>query len=92
MEIERNKIIKEIFDSIHREWVPCFHWQFHPDMRYWYNENINCIECDCGLSLPVILKVDEINERNIRKLIDKMEDQIYRDYKKMGWDLGYRGD
>ena len=92
MEIERNKIIKEIFDSIHREWVPCFHWQFHPDMPYWYNENINCIECECGLVMPVSLKDEDLNERNLWNFIREMENKIYSDYLNIGWDIGYWGD
>lgn len=92
MEIERNKRIKEIFDSIHRELVPCFHWQFYPDMRYWYNEDIDTLDCDCGLVMPITLNDDELNERNIRELIRNMESKIYQDYRDMGWDIGYPED
>ena len=88
---EYNKVgkIKELWNKIHSDIVPSFHWQFHDDMFYLYNEKKDCIECDCGLSLPVFLKYEELNERNLRKLISEMEYQIYSDYKKMKWDIVY---
>lgn len=45
-------------------------------MYYWYNENSDSIECDCGLIMPVSLKDDELNENNIRELISDMKDRI----------------
>ena len=91
---EYNKVgkIKELWNKIHGDIAPLFHWQFHADMHYWYNQETDCLECDCGLSLPVVLKDEELNERNLRKLISEMEYQIYSDYKKMGWDIGYLKD
>lgn len=88
----RKERIKGLWKKIHGDRVPCFNWQFHPDMFYWYNKETNSIECDCGLVIPVTLKDEELNERNLRKLIRDMEDKIYTDYKKTGFDLGYRGD
>ena len=92
MEFDRKERIKELWKKIHGDFLPYFYWQFHPDMYYWYNEETDRIECDCGLSMPVTLKDDEINERNLRDLIWYMENKIYADYKKIGWDLGYWGD
>ena len=92
MEFDRKERIRELWKEIHGDFFPSFYWRFHPDMFYWYNEDTDSIECDCGLSLPVILKDNELNERNLRDLIWDMENKIYADYKKMGWDLGYWGD
>ena len=92
MELDRKERIKELWKKIHGDFVPCFHWCFHPDMFYWYNETTDSIECDCGLSMPIALKDEELNERNLRELIWDMENKIYSDYRTMGWDLGYWGD
>lgn len=92
MEFDRKERIKELWKKIHGDFIPSFYWRFHPDMFYWYNEDTDSIECDCGLSIPVNLKDDELNERNLRDLIWHMENKIYADYKKIGWDLGYWGD
>ena len=93
MEKDRKEKIKELWKKIHRDNFPSFfHWQYHPEMRYWYNEDTDAIECDCGLVKPVTLTDDELNDRNLRELIDEIEYQIYIDYKKIGWDLGYWGD
>ena len=89
MDDGRTKKIKALWEEIHGEFIPSFYWQFHPDMQYWYNEDTDRIECVTGLSIPVILKDDELNERNLRDLIWDMENKIYADYKNMGWDLGY---
>ena len=88
MKTKRIFKIKELWNSVHGRRVPCFYWKFHPDMYYWYNECINCIECDCGLRVPVNLKYEELTEMTIRELIKDMEYKIYADYKKMGWDIG----
>ena len=92
MELDRKERIKELWKKIHGDFIPSFYWRFHPDTFYWYNEDTDNIECDCGLSIPVNLKDDELNERNLRDLIWDMENKIYADYKNMGWDLGYGGD
>lgn len=92
MNVVRVEKVKEIWKNIHRDFVPCFYWQFHPNMYYWYNEITDSIECDCGFSIPVTLKDEELNERNLRELISEMEYKIYSDYKNMGWDIGYWGD
>ena len=93
METMRIEKIKELWEKIHYgNLVPAFYWHFNPDMFYWFNETKDCIECDCGLSMPVSLTDEELNERNIRELISEMEYKIYDDYKKMGWDIGYWGD
>ena len=89
MRRDRNKRIKEIFYSIHGYAEPSFYWQFHLDMRYWYNEDTDTLDCDCGLVMPITLNDDELNERNIRELIRNMESKIYRDYRDMGWDIGW---
>lgn len=51
-------------------------------MYYWYNENSDSIEGDCGLVMSILLKDDELNENNIRELIREMEYRIYTDYRK----------
>lgn len=88
----RKEKIKELWKKIHGNFVPTFRWQFHPDRRYWNNEDTDSIECDCGLVKPITFTNEELNERNLRKLICEMEAQIYHDYKKTGWDIGYWGD
>ena len=88
MEFDRKERIKELWKKIHGDFIPSFYWRFHPDMFYWYNEVTDRIECDCGLSISVNLKDDELNERNLRDLIWDMENKIYADYKNMGWDIG----
>ena len=92
MEPKRIEKIKELWKQIHGYFVPVFDWQFHPDMYYWYNTETDCIECDCGLTVPITLKDEELNENNLRELIWDMENKIYADYKEIGWDLGYRYD
>ena len=92
MEFYRKERIKELWNKIHGDFVPYFYWHFHPDMEYWYDDETDCLKCDCGLNMPVTLKDDELNERNLRELIWDMENKIYADYKNMGWDLGYWGD
>lgn len=93
MEKDRKEKIKDLWEKIHRgPLVPAFYWQFHPDMFYWYNEELECIECDCGLRMPIKFCDEELNERNLRQLIWDMENKIYCDYKRMGWDIGWWGD
>ena len=92
MDAERVEKIKILWNKIHGDFVPTFYWQFHPDMLYWYNTENDSIECDCGLSMPITLKDEELNERNIRALIRNMESKIYRDYRNIGWDIGYPED
>lgn len=89
MASERMEIIKDIWNKIHENFVPVFSWRFHPDMAYWYNDVNDTIECDCGLSMPIILIDGELDERNLQKLIKEMEFQIYEDYRSMGWDIGW---
>ena len=92
MEFDRKERIKELWKKIHGDFVPIFYWRFHPNMFYWYNEDTDRIECDCGLRYPVNLNDEELNRRNLINIIDDMESQIYKDYKKMGWDIGARID
>ena len=91
-EFDRVEKINDLWKKIHRDLVPTFYWQFHPDMLYWYNTENDSIECDCGLSMPVTLKNEELNESNLRKLIWNMQNKIYADYKITGWDIGYPED
>ena len=89
---DRKERIKKLWKKIHGDFVPCFNWQFYPDMFYWYNENLDSIECDCGLILPINLSDEDLNERNLWELIRKMESMVYHDYQKIGWDLGWYPD
>ena len=88
MDLDRKERIKELWNKIHGDLVPIFYWQFHPNMEYWYDDETDCLKCDCGLVMPIDFKDDELNERNIRNLIWEMRNKIYADYKKMGWDIG----
>ena len=87
MNKERAEKIKDLWKKIHGDFVPTFYWQFHPDMFYWYNEEMDCIECDCGLQMPIKFIGEELNERNLRQLIRDIRNKIYSDYKKIGWEL-----
>ena len=92
MNAERFEKIKELWNKIHADFVPTFYWKFHPNMYYWYNADTDSIECDCGLSMPITLKDEELNECNLHELIRKMKSKIYRDYRNIGWDIGYPED
>lgn len=92
MDAVRVEKIKKLWSNIHGDYVPTFYWKFHPNMYYWYNEITDSIECDCGLSMPITLKDEELNECNLHELIRKIESNIYRDYLNMGWDIGYPED
>ena len=92
MDDGRTKKIKALWEEIHGEFIPSFYWRFHPDMQYWYNEDTDAIECDCGLRFPINLSDEELNERNLLERIRKMESMIYHDYQKMGWTLGWYPD
>ena len=57
----RKQRIKCLWKKIHGDFVPTFYWKFHPNIYYWYNTDTDSIECDCGLSMPVTLKDEELN-------------------------------
>ena len=79
--MERSDIIKKYWDNIHGRFIPMFKWRYFANMRYFYNENDNSITCECGTSVKIDLKDNEINRKSLKDLIRKLEVKVYRYFK-----------
>ena len=76
MEKKRTQIIKDVFDDIHGNLVPMFRWINYSPMEYWYNHDTDCMECDCGISVPFNVKDEDINFTSVDKALDELEDKV----------------
>ena len=82
MEKKRTQIIAEVFKDIHGNLVPMFRWINYPHMEYYYNEETDTIDCDCGVWVVVSLKDEEISYDTILQLLYDLEDKVREKYLK----------
>ena len=78
-ETRANKI-KEVFKQIHGNRVPMFRWINYHHMEYWYNEETDEIECDCGISITFDCQDEDINYETVSNAINELEDKVRTEY------------
>lgn len=76
----RSQLIKKEFDRIHGSKIPMFRWINYSPMRYWYNEETNSFDCDCGLSVVFTVPNENINYSSVSSAIDELENKIREEY------------
>ena len=80
MEKNRGDLINKEFSRIHGCKIPMFRWENYSPMRYWYNEETNSFDCDCGLSVAFIISNDDINYESVSNAINELEDKVRTEY------------
>ena len=73
--------IKEVFKEIHGNLVPMFRWINYRHMEYWYNEETDEIECDCGISITFDCQDENINYDTVLNALYKLQDKVWEFYK-----------
>lgn len=81
MKQSRTEKIKEIFEKIHGDLVPMFRWINYKHMEYWYNEETDEMECDCGVSVKLDYKDEELSYTTVLKTLYDLQDKVIEVYK-----------
>lgn len=80
MDCTRVEIIKSLWKEIFKDYVPMFRWDNYRHMRYWYNAEMNSLDCECGLSMNIDIPTDKLCKATIKNLIRDFEDKIFDYY------------
>lgn len=83
--IEKKKL-KLYGKKIHGDRVSIFYWNnYDKNMRYFYDESQDTIDCECGVSVSINIEIQDINENLLYNLIwdleDKVQDFFWEKYK-----------
>lgn len=80
MKNTRSDLINKEFNRIHGCKIPMFRWINYSPMRYWYNEETNSLDCDCGLSVDFKVSNEDINYESVYNAITELEDKVRNEY------------
>lgn len=80
MNIERKKIIDKVFKDIHGDRVPMFRWVNHASMEYYYNEETDTLDCDCGIFVDIHLEDNEITYSTLIEVIYLLEEKVHAEF------------
>ena len=68
--------IKEVFKMIHGTRVPMFRWINYRHMEYWYNEETDEMECECGARITFDCQDEDINYNTVLNAIYNLQDEV----------------
>lgn len=69
-----------LWEEIFKNYIPMFRWDNYKHMRYWYNEETDSLDCECGLSMDIDIPTDKLSKATVRNLIIDFEDKIFDYY------------
>lgn len=87
----RAEKINRLWKKAHGIMAPYFLWENYRYMRYGYNEAADTIDCECGISVPIDIPTEELTQKKLVEVIDKLELKVLAEYKrKYNIDLGLK--